>query len=162
MMVMKSTRRLHLEFNNQYFRNNLKSTRRLHFLKNPTSPKSSINQTNLDLCCGKHNWFGRPEAREPGVLTDCDRQWWGEPYLKVNENSKLINKWKHNLTGQICYERPFSGKTDFFVVYRQKSSEKLSSICYVGRVNLMRIGWSFLLEIKFPLETTFQCPTVNY
>lgn len=37
--------------------------------------------TNLERCCGKHNWFGLPDARLPGVLTDCDRLWCGEPYL---------------------------------------------------------------------------------
>lgn len=37
---------------------------------------------HLERCCGRQSWFGRPEALEPGVLTDCDRVWCGEPYLK--------------------------------------------------------------------------------
>lgn len=32
-------------------------------------------------CCGRLSWFGLPDAR-PGVFTDCDRQWCGEPYLQ--------------------------------------------------------------------------------
>lgn len=37
--------------------------------------------TYLDRCEGRLSWFGRPDAR-PGVFTDCDRQWCGEPYLR--------------------------------------------------------------------------------
>ena len=46
-----------------------------HFLpkiKSYSVKKSEIIMY-LERCCGKHKWLGRPEARLPGVLTDCDR-----------------------------------------------------------------------------------------
>lgn len=49
--------------------------------------------TYLERCWGRQSWFGRPEALEPGVLTDCDRVWCGEPYL-----SEKGNKWENFLS----------------------------------------------------------------
>lgn len=41
----------------------------------------------LERCCGRQSWLGRPDALEPGVLTDCDLVWWGDPYLKETKSS---------------------------------------------------------------------------
>lgn len=42
--------------------------------------KNEVDFRYLLRCCGRLSWFGLPEPR-PGALTDCDRQWCGEPYL---------------------------------------------------------------------------------
>lgn len=52
-----------------------------------------VSETYLERCCGKHSWLGRPEALEPGVLTDCDLVWWGDPYLwEININNSLLTR----------------------------------------------------------------------
>lgn len=48
-----------------------------------------------ERCCGRLSWFGRPEPR-PGVFTDCDRQWWGEPYLMRLNKKEAQSKQNHS------------------------------------------------------------------
>lgn len=52
----------------------------------------------LERCCGRQSWLGRPEALEPGVLTDCDLVWWGDPYLQVVMKEREQIKTKQSIS----------------------------------------------------------------
>lgn len=77
----------------------------------------------LERCCGKQSWLGRPDALEPGVLTDCDLVWWGDPYLKEEAIKTSIP------LGQVCCRKTYHNKlVQFFVDKFQMFPSKLTSI----------------------------------
>lgn len=65
----------------------------------------------LERCCGKHSWLGRPEALEPGVLTDCDLVWWGDPYLnEANINNSPLTRERNLLVKKKLFSHNKSGE----------------------------------------------------